>query len=101
MKTAGVEGVRCLRSVRRIPTPSGSLQLSNNPLILVGYHAVMDHSFGSDTLRAAASARDALVTARRSRDERGMAAFARDALFDEALLGALKARVAELKLAAK
>jgi hypothetical protein len=61
----------------------------------------MDHTFGADAIRAAASARDALVTLKQANDERGTAAFARTALFDEALLGAVKARVAELKLAAK
>ena len=56
---------------------------------------------GNDTIRAAAAARDALVTAGRASDERGMATFAKRALFDEALLGAIKARVAELKSVSK
>jgi hypothetical protein len=58
-------------------------------------------TLGSDTVRAATAARDALVAAGRASDERGMAAFAKRALFDEALLGAIKARVAELKLVTK
>jgi 2-keto-3-deoxy-galactonokinase len=56
---------------------------------------------GTSTLRAATAARDALATSARTPDERGMATVARQALFTEALLGAVKARVAELKSVAK
>ena len=50
---------------------------------------------------AAAGARDALTAAAGSANERTMGAVARQALFAEALLGAVKARVNELKLVAK
>jgi hypothetical protein len=47
------------------------------------------------------AARDSLTAASRTANERTMGAIAREALFSEALLGAIKARVAELKLVAK
>jgi hypothetical protein len=55
------------------------------------------------TASAALAARDRVELAARSaaRDERGAAALARSALFEEALLGALKARFAELRTVAK
>jgi hypothetical protein len=61
----------------------------------------MSLDIGNATLRAAAGARDALVRSGRAVDERAMAAVAQRALFDEALLGAVKARVSELKSVAK
>jgi hypothetical protein len=61
----------------------------------------MGLDIGAATIRAAAGARDAIVPGRVMPDERGMAAVAQRALFDEALLGALKARVAEFKAVAK
>jgi hypothetical protein len=61
----------------------------------------MNLDIGNATLRAAADARDALERSGRAVDERAMATVARRALFDEALLGAVKARVAELKSVAK
>jgi hypothetical protein len=61
----------------------------------------MSLDIGDATAAAAASARDALTTAGRVASERSMGTLAREALFAEALLGALKARVNEFKLVAK
>ena len=61
----------------------------------------MDLDIGGPTIAAAAAARDALVPNGRPVGERGMAAVAEHAIFDEALLAALKARVAEVKTVAK
>ncbi len=61
----------------------------------------MELDIGSATIRAAREAREALAVAPRRLDERAMSGLARGALFDEALLGAIKARVAELKTVAK
>jgi len=61
----------------------------------------MSLDIGDATAAAAAGARDALTTAGRSANERSMGTVAREALFAEALLGALKARVNEFKLVAK
>jgi hypothetical protein len=56
---------------------------------------------GTSTIAAAAAARNAVATRGQATDERGMAALAERALFAEALLGAIKARVAEAKAVAK
>ncbi len=56
---------------------------------------------GDAAAAAAAGARDALTAASRTANERSMGAVAQQALFTEALLGAVKARVNELKLVAK
>lgn len=61
----------------------------------------MSLDIGDAAANAAADARDALTTAGRTANERTMGAVARQALFTEALLGAVKARVTELKLVAK
>jgi hypothetical protein len=61
----------------------------------------MTIDIGTTTFGAATAARDALGAAARTPGERGMAAVARAALFDEALLAAIKARVAEFKAVAK
>jgi hypothetical protein len=61
----------------------------------------MNLDIGDATADAAAGARDALTTASRTANERTMGTVARQALFTEALLGALKARVNEFKLVAK
>jgi hypothetical protein len=61
----------------------------------------MSLDIGDAAAAAAAGARDALTAAAPAANERTMGAFARQALFAEALLGALKARVSELKLVAK
>ena len=61
----------------------------------------MDLDIGNAAAAAAAAARDALTTAARTAGERSMGAVARQALFTEALLGAVKARVDELKVVAK
>jgi hypothetical protein len=61
----------------------------------------MQLEIGSGTEAAATAARASLAAAGAPATERGMAQVARRALFDEALLGALKARVAELKAVAK
>jgi hypothetical protein len=55
------------------------------------------------TAAAALAARDRVELAAHAaaRDERGAAGLARSALFEEALLGALKARFAELRTVAK
>ncbi len=60
----------------------------------------MPLDIGISTIRAAAAARATLV-APGPANERAMAAMAEHALFTEALLGAIKARVAELKVVAK
>jgi hypothetical protein len=65
------------------------------------YRTHMGLDIGSGTIRAAAVARDALLAGTHPANERGMAAVAERALFAEALLGALKARVAEWKTVAK
>jgi hypothetical protein len=56
---------------------------------------------GNAAAGSALAARDALTAASRTANERTMGAIAREALFNEALLGAIKARVAELKTVAK
>ena len=61
----------------------------------------MSIDIGNATVGAAAAARDALTVGAGSADERTMGRLARQALFAEALLGALKARVNELKAVAK
>jgi hypothetical protein len=61
----------------------------------------MKLDIGDAAAAAAAGARDALTAAAGSANERTMGAVARQALFAEALLGAVKARVNELKLVAK
>jgi hypothetical protein len=61
----------------------------------------MDLDLGNRTLAAATAARDAILARPAAVGEREMAAVAQRALFDEALLGAVKARVAELKAVAK
>jgi hypothetical protein len=61
----------------------------------------MSLDIGDAAAAAAAGARDALTTAAPVAGERTMGAIARQALFAEAMLGALKARVGELKLVAK
>jgi hypothetical protein len=61
----------------------------------------MNLDIGDATAAAAAGARDALTTASRTANERTMGAVAQQALFTEALLGAVKARVNEMKLVAK
>lgn len=50
---------------------------------------------------AALAARDALAVASAAPDERRMAAVAKQALFTEALLGAIRARINEFKAVAK
>jgi hypothetical protein len=61
----------------------------------------MNLDIGDAAAGAASVARDALTAAARSVDERTMGALARRALFTEALLGAVKAHVDELKTVAK
>ena len=61
----------------------------------------MDLDIGGPTTAAATAARDALAPSGRPVGERGMAAVAERAIFDEALLAALKARVAEVRTVAK
>jgi hypothetical protein len=61
----------------------------------------MNLDIGDATAAAASGARDDLTLAARGANERTMGAVAQQALFTEALLGAVKARVNELKLVAK
>jgi hypothetical protein len=61
----------------------------------------MTLDIGNAAAAAAAGARDALTAGAAAANERTMGAVAREALFAEALLGAVKARVNELKLVAK
>ena len=61
----------------------------------------MSLDIGDAVAAAAAGAGDALTAGSRAADERTMGAMARQALFTEALLGAVKAHVNELKLVAK
>jgi hypothetical protein len=61
----------------------------------------MSLDIGDAAAAAAARARDTLTVAGRRPDERLMGSVAQGALFAEALLGAVKARVNELKLVAK
>jgi hypothetical protein len=61
----------------------------------------MSLDIGDAAAAAASDARDALTAASRTANERTMGTVARQALFTEALLGAVKARVNELKLVAK
>jgi hypothetical protein len=61
----------------------------------------MSLDIGDAAARTAAAARDALTAASRSAGDRTMGAIAHQALFTEALLGAIKARVNELKGVAK
>jgi hypothetical protein len=61
----------------------------------------MNLDIGNGASEAATRALDALAAGSRAADERSMGAIARQALFAEALLGALKAHVNELKSVAK
>jgi hypothetical protein len=61
----------------------------------------MSLDIGDAAAAAAASARDALTAAAPAASERTMGAVARQALFTEALLAAVKAHVNEFKLVAK
>ena len=61
----------------------------------------MNLDIGDAAAAAAAGARDGLTAAARTANERTMGAVAQQALFTEALLGAVKARVNEMKLVAK
>jgi hypothetical protein len=121
LKAAAVEGVRCLRILRRNSTLCGSSHSARSPLLFG--HASADRersrpgngpfiSLAHDPgmpidqtvpTAAALAARDRVELAAHAaaRDERGAAGLARSALFEEALLGALKARFAELRTVAK
>lgn len=68
-----------------------------------GDHRAMPIDFTAPTEAAALAARDGVAHAARRavHDDRASAAFAQAALFEEALLGELKARFAELRAAAK
>jgi hypothetical protein len=70
-------------------------------MILGGYALRMTLDVGDAAAAAAASARDALTAAAGAVNERTMGAVVHEALFTEALLGAVKAHVNELKLVAK
>jgi hypothetical protein len=61
----------------------------------------MNLDIGDAAATSAATARDALTTAARQAGERTMGALAHQALFTEALLGAVKAHVNEIKSVAK
>jgi hypothetical protein len=61
----------------------------------------MSLDIGDAAAAGAAGARDTLTATAPDANERTMGAVARTALFAEALLGAVKARVNELKLVAK
>ena len=63
----------------------------------------MQVDVGSLTEAAAAAARERLTAQTRggAPSERGMAAVAKTAIFEEALLAAIKARLSELKTVAK
>ena len=61
----------------------------------------MSLDIGNDAATAATRALDSLTDLSRSAGERTMGAVARQALFTEALLGAVKAHVNELKTVAK
>ena len=82
-------------------TGAGSSTFGNNAFICARYRRAMTLDIGTATIRAAAVARDTIVATKGRTDERGMAAVAGQALFAEALLGAVKARVAELKAVSK
>lgn len=98
-----VEGVRCLRTLRRNSTPGGSSYFGNVPLIFVRHDPCMDLDPTTDTARAALAARDRLerLAPTAARDERAGARIAEAGLFEEALLNALRAHFAELRTAAK
>jgi hypothetical protein len=63
----------------------------------------MPIDFTANTESAALAARDRLDVLAKApaRDERGAARIAKAAIFEEALLGALKARLAELRTVAR
>jgi hypothetical protein len=61
----------------------------------------MTLDIGDAAATAATAAQEALAAQSRTAGERTMGAVARQALFAEALLGAVKAHVNELKLVAK
>ena len=61
----------------------------------------MSLDIGNAAVQAAAAASDSLNVAGRTADERAMGTVAQQALFTEALLGAVKAHVNELKAVAK
>jgi hypothetical protein len=61
----------------------------------------MSLDIGNLAAASATAARDALTAAAGTANERTMGALAHEALFTEALLGAIKARVEELKTVAK
>lgn len=61
----------------------------------------MNLDIGNAAVAAATFARDGLTAAAATANERSMSALARQALFSEALLGAVKAHVEQLKTVAK
>lgn len=89
------------------PGPRGTgekrSQLGNLPVTASAHDDRMPIDQTAPTELAALAARDRVEIAAQAaaRDERGAAGLARSALFEEALLGALKARFAELRTVAK
>lgn len=81
----------------------GSSRFGNSPLIRSGDHRAMPIDSTGPTAAAALAARDRVALAAKdaAHDERSTARFAQTALFEEALLSALKSRFAELRTAAK
>jgi hypothetical protein len=86
------------RSARVAWTRSG-----NGAFTAVGDHPGMAIDFTAPTESAALAAHDRLDVLAKApaRDERAAARIAKAALFEEALLGALKSRLAELRTAAR
>ena len=81
---------------------AGSSPFGNSPLIIARQNLAMPLDPLARTADAALAARDALNrAAAAARDERGAGRFASAALFEEALLGALRARIAELRSVVK
>lgn len=82
---------------------SGSSPFGNSPLIPYFHHRRMSGDSVASLENSALSARERIsaYAAQAAGDQRGAARFARAALFQEALLGALRARFAELRTVAK
>jgi hypothetical protein len=103
MTTAVVEGVRCRRKVRPCRTKRGSSRRGNVPLTFGRYREAMELDTVDSISSAALAARTMLANLTRGAgvDEPRMAKIAQAAIFQEALMNAVHARLNELRTVAK
>jgi uncharacterized protein YgbK (DUF1537 family) len=104
MTTAVVEGVRCRRKVRPCRTKRGSSCRGNVPLTSARYRQAMEFDTANSIGSAALAARTTLTHLARGStgvDESRMARIAQAAIFSEALMSAVHARLGELRTVAK